>query len=368
MTKEEKWYWFWAVSGPLNGARKLTDMVEAAGGPEALYNIEETQMREKGWLTDKEEKQWLEYGKERSHIREKYEKMLEDGKIFMVTVKEEEYPALLREIPYPPLALFVKGRLPEDEEDLVAIVGARDCTEYGRVCGERLAGNLAREGIGIVSGLAAGIDSAAHRGALEGGGRTFAVLGCGPDVVYPAGNWRLYERVEESGGLISEYPPGSKPLGWHFPVRNRIISGLSKAVAVMEARKRSGSLITADQALEQGREVFALPGRATDPLSQGCLELLRNGASLLTGSGDILSFLGKKPVKKAEKTEKNNLVLATEQNKVYSCVDFTPRHLEEIVAKTGLSPSRVMVSLLQLELKGYVEETSQNHFIRKAEK
>ena len=210
--------------------------------------------------------------------------------LHIVTISDAAYPNRLRNIFDPPCLLYVRGRLPAfDDEAAVAVVGTRDCTPYGVSCAEKLGFGLAAGGALVVSGLARGIDSAALRGALRGGGTVTAVLGNGLDVVYPRENRYLYEDVAAAGALLSEYPPGTPPEGRHFPVRNRIMSGLSLATLVVEAPARSGALITAGTALEQGRDVFAVPGPIDAPASVGCNRLIRDGAGLVTDAWDILA-------------------------------------------------------------------------------
>ena len=207
----------------------------------------------------------------------------------VLTIQDTEYPDRLRNIYDPPLVLYVRGHMPLfDEELAVAMVGTRDCTPYGIMAAEDLSYAMTRQGALIVSGLAAGIDAAAHRGALRSGGVTAAVLGNGHDVLYPKENRYLYEDIAVSGVILSEYPPGTPPEGRHFPVRNRIISGLSLATVVVEAPPGSGALITAETALEQGRDVFAVPGPITARTSQGANRLIRDGAGMVTESWDVL--------------------------------------------------------------------------------
>ena len=207
----------------------------------------------------------------------------------VLTIQDTEYPDRLKNIYDPPLVLYVKGQMPLfDEELAVAMVGTRDCTPYGVMAAEDLSYAMTRQGALIVSGLAAGIDAAAHRGALRAGGVTAAVLGNGHDVVYPKENRYLYEDIAVSGVLLSEYPPGTPPEGRNFPVRNRIISGLCLATVVVEAPPGSGALITAETALEQGRDVFAVPGPITAKTSQGANRLIRDGAGMVTESWDVL--------------------------------------------------------------------------------
>ena len=204
---------------------------------------------------------------------------------------DSAYPAVLRQIRSAPGRLYVRGMLPDPDRPAVAIIGARRCSSYGRDMARLFAGALSAAGVQIISGMASGIDGIAQRAALETGGISFGVLGCGTDLCYPAGNRDLYEALLEKGGLLSEYPAGTPPVSGHFPARNRIISALSDAVLVIEAKERSGTLITVDFALEQGRDVYALPGRLTDGWSEGCNRLIRQGAGIALTPDDILEAL-----------------------------------------------------------------------------
>ena len=207
-----------------------------------------------------------------------------------ISKNDPDYPRRLRALGSMPEKLYLKGELPGDEP-AVAIVGARQCSNYGRRQARRFGRALAEKGVAIISGMALGIDACAQEGALEGGGKSYAVLGNGVDICYPPGNRKLYEALIKKGGILSEYEMGSEPLSWHFPIRNRIISGLADIVLVIEARKKSGSLITVDYALEQGRTVFALPGRAGDALSDGCNLLIAQGAGIACSPESILEEL-----------------------------------------------------------------------------
>ncbi len=222
--------------------------------------------------------------------KEKELRELEKKEITFYSMEDSAYPERLRRIPDPPYGLFVRGRLPDPARPSVAIIGARMASAYGREQARRFAKELAENGIQIVSGMARGIDGIAGRAAFDGGGVSFAVLGSGVDVCYPKENQNLYDRTVKEGGVISEYPPGTQPLSYFFPARNRIISGLAEALLVVEARAHSGTLITVDMALEQGREVFALPGRVSDALSFGCNRLIRQGAGVAMEPRDLLEY------------------------------------------------------------------------------
>jgi len=278
---------------------------------------------------------------------------------------EEEYPDRLKPYGDKPAGLFLKGRFPKDDMPSVAIVGARNCTEYGACMAEKLAFSLAKAGVAVISGLALGVDQAAHQGAIRAHGETYAVLGCGINICYPRENYRLFAEMEKGGGILSEFIPGTGPFRQNFPMRNRIISGLSDAVIVVEAREKSGSLITADLALEQGKEVFALPGRITDPLSAGCNRLLQSGAAVCLGAESVMEFLGLKYEKKLTIHKISEKRLAKRENLVYSCMDSRPRHIEEIMEACGLSVTDTMECLLKLELMGFVQGNGNQYYCRK---
>ncbi len=279
---------------------------------------------------------------------------------------EEEYPDRLKVHRGMPKGLYVIGRLPDPKRPAVAIVGARRSSVYGNEIARRFARELARAGVQIISGMAWGIDGKAHEGALEAGGDTFAVFGCGVDICYPSGHQALYEKLVERGGVLSEYPPGTPPRPGHFPMRNRLISGLSDLVLVVEAKEKSGSLITADLALEQGKDVYAVPGRLNDALSRGCLSLIRQGAGLADSPRVLLEALGiaEEKDEKQRNKEQSKILLAKEENIVYSWIRLQPVSLEELIEKTGFSPGKLLPILVGLQLKGCIREIQKNDYIR----
>ena len=210
-----------------------------------------------------------------------------------ITKEDASYPRRLRQIADPPKYLYVRGKLPEEDKPSVAIIGARDCSEYGKLVAGRLGTKMGEAGVQVISGMARGIDGIGQQAALDAGGSSFGVLGCGVDICYPKQNHRLYENLCERGGVLSEYVPGTPPKPQHFPPRNRIVSALADAVIVVEARVKSGTLITVDMALEQGREVYVVPGRITDSLSAGCNRLMKMGAGILLDAEEFLEELWK---------------------------------------------------------------------------
>ena len=265
---------------------------------------------------------------------------------------EAAYPALLRELHDPPPGLFLRGSGPVDvlAQRGVAIVGARACSSYGSQVARLVGRELAAAGLVVVSGLARGIDGEAHRGALESGGLTVAVLGCGVDRNYPAAHAQLATRISEQSLVVSEYAPGVEPAPWRFPARNRIIAGLAAATVVVEARERSGALITADFALEAGREVFAVPGEITSALSAGTNALLRLGATPLTSSPDVLEALG------IDAMATTSPELDKAPSRVLEALAREPSGVDALIRETGLDAAAVATALAELELLGAVAE------------
>jgi DNA processing protein len=280
----------------------------------------------------------------------------------IVTI-EEEYPEPLREIADPPPVLYVLGEWTAEDRLAVGMVGTRRATSYGRLVAKKLAQELAERGITVVSGMAPGIDTAAHEGALLSG-RTLAVLGTGLGKPYPAGSEKLMQRIAERGAVLSEFPWDMEGAQWTFPRRNRLIAGLSLLVVVVEAPERSGALITADYALEQGKEVLAVPGPITSEASLGTNRLIREGAKPVLSVDDILEELGMLPLPGLSPKPRTP-ELSEDAARVYELIGLEPLSIEEIVAKTGLSHPRVSQILLELELSGLVEEVGGRRFLRK---
>jgi DNA processing protein len=288
------------------------------------------------------------------------------GKI--VTFKDDDYPKRLKDIYDPPPLLYLRGELRREDELAVAVVGSRKTSPYGRWFTEKIGEDLARYGITVVSGMARGIDAVAHKGALQGGGRTVAVLGCGVDVIYPSENRDLFHQIIEHGAILSEFPMASPPEGGHFPRRNRIISGLSIGVVIVQASAKSGSLITAGYALEQGREVFAVPGNVGAEGSRGTNRLIKEGAKLVESSEDILEEILPQWRKEGEAVQKADAPLSslTEEEKIlYGLLEETPLHIDAIIRESGWNPGEVSSLLLNLELKGLISQLPGKCFSKK---
>lgn len=276
---------------------------------------------------------------------------IDNAGIGCVTIDEAEYPSLLIEINHAPRILFYKGKLPAEDDICVAIVGSRKCSTYGQIMAKEIAHDLSSKNIAIVSGLALGIDAIAHEGALENSGYTVAVMGCGIDIVYPLRNRKLYDRIVETGCVISEYPPGTPPLPPLFPFRNRIISGLSKATIIIEAKEKSGTQITADFALSQGRDVGAVPGNVKSVYSKGCHQLIKNGAFLVESGEDVLEQLNI-DFNRGDQAVNDSASLRV--NPLLDLVTWDPIHVDEIIRDSNMNSNGVLSALLMLELSGHI--------------
>lgn len=354
---------------PIIGASRAHKLIKHFGDAEALFNASDEQWRKAGlsekaihclaqpdWAKVDEILVWAEQAKHR---------LLVHG--------DKDYPLVLSEIADPPVILYADGETDLLSQQQLAIVGSRHPTPSGYETAHMLAASLAKLGFVIVSGMALGIDGAAHQGALSAGGKTVAVMGTGLDLIYPTRHEHLAEQIRESGCLLSEYPLGTPALGRHFPMRNRIISGLSRGVIVVEAALKSGSLITAKQALEQGREVYAVPGSIHNPTSRGCHWLLREGAKLVENTEDILSELdhqyeldGLAPGTSNQETQAK--LPEGDYAQVLSAVDFVPTSVDHIIERCGLTADVVCSMLLILELYNAVHITSGGQYCRSAGK
>lgn len=276
---------------------------------------------------------------------------LEQG-VHLVSYRDEEYPDLLAQVPEAPPLLFVQGQLTRDDDLAVAVVGTRKATPYGLKIARRLAHDLARRGFTIVSGLALGIDGEAHEGALEAGGRSIAVMATGADITYPAEHRGLRERLAQSGAVITECPFGAGPSRYAFPTRNRIIAGLCRGIIVVEAPVKSGALITAQHAADQGREVFAVPGSIESPASRGCHLLLKEGAHLVEVAEDVVEGLGLLLTAVPTRPGRTRPELSGDEQCVYDALTPEPQRVDQLTERSGLDPARLNAALMLLEVKG----------------
>lgn len=370
---ENDFYWYWFANIPGIGVKTQKKLLEYFTHPAIVYDAPESEW--KPLLTPKQ-REAFSASKNQKKIHSSIHKLKEQGICFFHR-ESREYPERLAQLYEPPNLLYYIGRLPDFSKPVLAMVGSRRATMYGRRMARQFAENLARRGIQIVSGMAAGVDAASHMGALDAEGYTLGVLGGGIDTIYPVENFNLYQKVYETGGVISEYNIGTMPKKGTFPMRNRIISGISDGVFVTEAGKRSGSLITADQGLEQGKDIFALPGRITDPLSQGCNYLISQGAILVRSPEDIIENIVKeekivnrreqKPVNtESFSIRKENFFKNKKEEKIYLLIDeVCPVTFEFLLKNSGFSPVELQHILMKFELKNIIYQIEQNVYLRK---
>lgn len=361
-------WWFAGIRSLSDRKKKYVREIYGSGKEiyKQLYNIEEKHFHRLGILKDQEIRALREAARTQDVFR-LYEKGVQRG-IRLIPCWGGEYPARLARYSGMPYALYALGGLPAADRPTAAVVGARQCTVYGEKMAAAFAKSLASCGVQVISGMAWGVDGAAQRAAIQEGGSSFGILGGGVDVCYPRENRGLYADLQVHGGLLSEQPPGTPPRREYFPARNRIISGLADVILVIEARKRSGSLITADIALEQGKDIYALPGPVTSELSRGCHELIRQGAGILLSPEDLLEELGLEPIiftdEKDGRWNKNKKMLERKEKLVYASIDLFPRSLNELIGRTQLPAEELMRILVSLEIQGYIRELSKNYFIR----
>ena len=283
----------------------------------------------------------------------------------IITMNDDAYPGNLRDTPDPPLFLYIKGALKPEDRNAVAVVGTRRPTHYGKTVTHRLAGELAASGFTVISGLARGIDTQAHRGALAARGRTIAVLGCGIDVVYPPENRSLMEEIGGSGAVVTENPFGTQPESGYFPARNRIISGFARGTVIIEASEDSGSLITAQYALDQGRKLFAVPGNIGSPVSRGTNSLIKKGAILIEGTDDVLAGLGAEPAARDRTTAARPLPAMTrDESVVLNCITVEPKHIDVLMSESRMAAGALGGVLVNLELKGLAKQLPGKYFVR----
>ncbi|MFW5986501.1 MAG: DNA-processing protein DprA [Halanaerobiales bacterium] len=356
--KDKYWLALSMIKGV--GPVRISKLLNAFECPKAIWEAPKNKLKAVGGIS----KTATKITKQRKQINpDKVLKDLEDKNISYITLMNKNYPGRLKNIYDPPPVLYYRGDIDTLKQPSIAIVGSRRCTKYGRKTAKKIAYELAQKGIVIVSGMARGIDTCGHRGTLESGTKTIAVLGSGLDVIYPPENSELYHKIIKQGTVISEFPPGIQPTGENFPRRNRIISGLSLGTVVVEAARRSGSLITANLALEQGRDVFAVPGNIDRTGSRGTNNLIKNGAGIVTETEDILREL----FYPAGRPEKNKNIespgkkirfpeLSSGEEQVLELLQQEGTlSVDRIIENTGMKSGNVNSILLKLELKGLIE-------------
>lgn len=346
-------FWLGFSLVPTIGPKRITDLRSAFGNLAVAWNATERQLQEAG-LEEQPLNNLLRV-RQKIDLAAEMEKISKAG-AWLVTLDDERYPAALKTISDAPPVLYVRGTLLPTDQFALGIVGTRKATRYGLDVTYDLSKQLARQGIAVVSGLAHGIDSAAHRGSLDGGHRTLAVLGCGIENIYPHTNRELAQRIMRNGAIISEFPIGTPPEGRNFPRRNRIISGLSLGVLIVEAPESSGAIITANTAAEQGREVFAIPGNIYSPASKGTNRLIQEGAKLVTGVEDILEELNIS-FERVETRKRTEQIVPADPTEalLLKHLSFDPLHVDDLVRLCGLPTSTVSSTLTILELKGLAQ-------------
>lgn len=351
----KEWIWFANLKGI--ATRKKAELLRLFNSPAEIYKADAIELAKTGVLNRDNITAVL--SKEYRDTVDRTIEEIDKKNINVITLNSSTYPELLKNICDPPVCLYVKGKLYADELS-IAVVGSRRASGYGITVAKKISGELAQSNICVISGMARGIDTAAHVGALSVKGRTIAVLGCGIDLVYPPENKKLMEQIIEYGAVISEYPPGVEPAPHHFPVRNRIVSGMSVGVLVVEAGEKSGSLITAQLALEQGRDVYALPGNVISINSKGTNKLIQDGAKLVTSVQDILDELhwyknfNTKNVH-FENNSKINSSLNNDEKDVFELLSFESLYIDEIQKKLSINMPLLHSILLSLEMKGLIK-------------
>ena len=359
----QKELWYWLCNLPGIGQLKLTRLLEVFSDPMDIFTCKESQLKGIDSLNISDYNTIL-HNRSIDNIRKQL-KSMERKKIMFYSYADPEYPQRLRSLYDPPYGLYVLGGLPDPLRISIAVIGARNCSPYGREVARHFSYRLASEGVQIISGMARGIDSYGHEGALEANGYTLAVLGSGIDYCYPKENIDLYMKLESKGGILSEYGPGILPKAGHFPLRNRIISGLCDGILVIEARGKSGSLITADQGLDQGKDIFSIPGRICDPLSEGTNQLIKYGAQIITTVEEILEYYHI-PESKAKVKEPigSDIILSEEETRVLESLSLDPMHISSLSDQASMDMGDLMRVLLNLEMKKIITQTSKNYYIR----
>ena len=371
-------YWIGLNMVPGVGAITYRKLLNAFHDPQKVFSASPASFRLIPGLAEKTIANILQFDVERA-IQQEFDAITSHG-AHIITWDDDEYPDALKNIFDPPPILYVKGQRLHAHDVMVAIVGSRQSSTYGRSVAEQLAKQFALKGVSVVSGMARGIDSAAHRGAIRAGGQTIAVLGCGVDVVYPPEHADLYQEIIEKGTILSELPMTTKPDRRNFPARNRIISGLSLATVVVEAGEQSGALITADMALEQGRDVFAVPGNITSGSSKGTNRLIKQGAALIEHADDVLNAISSEIRRELQQETQPELPLSASspkssvpplplaltplEEKILELIPTEPVHIDEIAIQTQTASGTVSATLMMLEMKNLIRQLAGKMFVR----
>lgn len=361
MEEKELKYWFYTLD--YISAKESRRLLQEYGSMEEVFKLPEKEV-EKCTLLKEKAKRSIIKSRSISGIQREYE-YLYQRKISFVCMEDGEYPKRLLELDDLPKGLFYKGKLPKEEKKSVAVIGARNCSNYGKWIAEEIGRVLGDCEINQISGMARGIDGYSQRAVLNAGGESYGILGCGVDICYPKENFRLYEQLTEYGGVISEFKPRMPARAINFPWRNRIISGLSDVIIVVEAKKRSGTSITVGYGLEQGKEIMAVPGRMNDVLSEGCNYLISQGACPILSMEDLMYNLGVMTGKNTKKIKKIENPLAREEKLVYDCLDFTPKSVTMLMRELGeKNITKINDILFELEIEGRIEQMTTGYYVK----
>lgn len=362
-------YWLWLTNIKGIGRKKIGSLISCFGSPEAVFSADEIILKEVTESIARFSEKDLEALIRSRDIDKiiRYSKRLNNEEINYLSLDHDLYPNALLNIYDSPYIIYYKGKLIEEDSIKIGIVGARRCSTYGKNVAEYFARRLSEHNVTIVSGMARGVDTAAHKGAIKGNGQTAAILGCGVNVCYPSENIYLMRNILKSGCVISEYPMDAAPVAGNFPQRNRIISGLCDGLLIVEATERSGSLITADSALEQGKDVFAVPGKIFDPLSDGTNRLIKMGAKPVSDIEDILEeYIDIKNRLNSKDIEREITRSMDEGEKiVYACIGIEPVQLDLIIRQIPMSIDELNFNLIKLEIKGFIEQLPNRYYVKK---
>lgn len=365
MEKSEYYDWLRIVTVKGLGSETIQKLLTKYHNPGKIFKTSKDELIEISYIPQKVVENIIHF--DQQEFVERQSQLLEKHNVHLISILDDEYPRLLKYIYNPPILLYIKGQLLPEDELAFAVVGTRKPTQYGKIAVRKIVPKLTLSGFTIVSGLAYGIDAAAHEEALQTGGRTIAVFGTGLDIIYPTANRKLADRVLANGALISEIPLGEKIEAWNFANRNRIISGMSKGTLDVEGAKTSGALLTAKYALEQNRDVYAIPGNINSPQSEGPNYLIKIGAKIVSCSEDILEeyqLTLQLTSDSKQKVEKPKVKLSDEEDQIYKLLIKNEKNLslDRMVELTGENPSKLSSILLQMEFKGLIKRGAQNRY------
>lgn len=358
--EQERVYAYWLLNISGIGTATAEKLISVFDSAKDIYNAGQSEIEK---LVGPDAADRIQGSKKVWDVEGEYEQLVQK-QITFLPFWQEGYPKRLLSVPRKPSGIYVKGRLSEEEKKAVAVIGTRNCSPYGDFIAREFSKTLARAGVEIISGMARGIDSISQQAALDAGGSSVAVFGCGVDICYPKSCQKLYEMLLERGGIVSAYPPGMLPKPELFPPRNRIISGLADVVLVVEAALKSGTMITVDMALEQGKDVYVVPGRLTDRCSDGCNHLLKQGAGIVLSPEDMLKELQMTPVPKQKKKKADKL--AKQERMVLERLDFQPKSVEQIHSEVPeIHLQEIMRILIQFCLSGQADCIGGSYYVRK---